>query len=67
MKQITIKNIAKELNLSFSTVSRALNNHPDIKEKTKELVRKKAKELGYRPNYFARNLKSNQSDQIDLI
>lgn len=67
MKQITIKNIAQELNLSFSTVSRALNDHPDIQDSTKDLVRKKAKELGYRPNFIARNLKSNKSDQIGVI
>ena len=39
MKSITIKDIAKELGISVSTVSRALQNHPDISEPTKVLVR----------------------------
>lgn len=67
MKQATIKNIAKELKLSASTVSRALNNHPDIHKETKRLVNSLAKELGYRPNILARNLKSSKSNQIGVI
>jgi LacI family transcriptional regulator len=67
MKQATIKNIATELNLSVSTVSRALNDHPDIRKQTKKLVNKVADELGYRPNIIARNLKSSRSNQIGVI
>jgi LacI family transcriptional regulator len=67
MKQITIKNIASELNLSASTVSRALNDHPDIHLKTKKLVKKVAGELGYNPNIIARNLQSSKSNQIGVI
>jgi LacI family transcriptional regulator len=67
MKQITIKNIVKKLNLSSSTVFRALNNHPDIQIKTKKLVKKVAGELGYNPNIIARNLKSSKSNQIGVI
>ncbi|HSP87494.1 MAG TPA: LacI family DNA-binding transcriptional regulator [Ignavibacteriaceae bacterium] len=67
MKQITIKNIASELKLSASTVSRALNDHPDIHIQTKKLVKKVAGELGYNPNIIARNLKSSRSKQIGVI
>lgn len=67
MKQVTIKNIASELNLSASTVSRALNDHPDIHIKTKKLVKKAAVELGYNPNIIARSLKSSRSNQIGII
>lgn len=67
MKQATIKNIASKLNLSVSTVSRALNDHPDIHKETKRLVNSLAKELGYRPNIMARNLKSSTSNQIGVI
>ena len=67
MRQITIKHIASELNLSVSTVSRALNDHPDIRKQTKKLVNKVADELGYRPNIIARNLKSSRSNQIGVI
>jgi len=44
------KEIAKRLNVSVSTVSRALNNHPRIGISTKEKVKKLAEELGYEPN-----------------
>jgi LacI family transcriptional regulator len=67
MKQITIKNIARKLNLSASTISRALNDHPDIHVKTKQLVKKVAGELGYNPNIIARSLKSSRSNQIGVI
>ncbi|QQS36990.1 MAG: LacI family DNA-binding transcriptional regulator [Ignavibacteriales bacterium] len=67
MKQVTIKNIASRLNLSVSTVSRALNDHPDIHSQTKVLVNKVAGELGYNPNIIARNLKSSRSNQIGVI
>jgi LacI family transcriptional regulator len=67
MKQITIKNIASELRLSASTVSRALNDHPDIHIQTKKLVKKAAGELGYNPNIIARSLKSSKSNQIGVI
>jgi LacI family transcriptional regulator len=67
MKQVTIKNIADKLNLSVSTISRALNDHPDIHKQTKNLVNKIAEELGYRPNIIAKNLKTMKSNQIGVI
>ncbi len=67
MKNITIKDIAKEVNLSSSTVSRALSNHPDISKKTKILVKKVATEFNYNPNLIAQSLKSKRTKTIGVI
>ncbi len=67
MARTTIKDIAKRLGISPSTVSRALKDHPDISEKTKELVRKVAAELKYRPNALAQKLRTKQSNLIGVI
>ncbi len=64
---ITIKDIAKHLKVSYSTVSKALNDHPLVKQETKEKVIKAAKELGYEPNYAAQSLVSKKSNVIGLI
>jgi LacI family transcriptional regulator len=63
----TIVDIAEELNLSVSTVSRALNDHPNISVRTKEKVRKMARKLGYRPNALAAGLRNNKSKTVGLI
>ncbi|MET7001344.1 LacI family DNA-binding transcriptional regulator [Chitinophaga defluvii] len=63
----TIVDIAAELNLSVSTVSRALNNNPNISDRTKEKVRKMAGKLGYRPNTMAAGLRNSKSKTIGLI
>jgi len=67
MTQPTIKDIANKLNISASTVSRALNDHPDISEDTKKLVSDVAKELNYFPNSIAKSLKSRRSKTIGVI
>ena len=67
MKSITIKDIARELGISVSTVSRALQNHPDISEQTKELVRNCAKRLNYKPNIMASNLRTSKNTTIGVI
>lgn len=67
VKKVTIKDIAKELNTNYSTVSRALNNHPRISEETKTAVKLKAKQMGYKPNLVAQQLKSGSSRNIGLI
>ncbi|AWV98314.1 LacI family DNA-binding transcriptional regulator [Arcticibacterium luteifluviistationis] len=64
---ITIKNIALELGISASTVSRALNDHPRIGTKTKERVRELAKKLHYVPNPAARLLKNNKTLKIGIL
>jgi len=66
-KKVTIKDIARELNTNYSTVSRALNNHPRISEETKSAVKLKAKQMGYKPNLLAQQLKSGRSKTIGLI
>lgn len=63
----TIKDIAKKIGKTTTTVSRALNDYDDISEETKELVRKAAAELGYIPNTMAQRLQKRQTDTIGLI
>ena len=64
---LTIKDIAKALNVSASTVSRALNNNPDISADTIKLVQAYAKEYNYIPNYLALSLRKSQSNIIGVI
>lgn len=65
--RITIKDIAKILGISPSTVSRALKDHPDISPATKQKVQALAKKHNYRPNPIALNLKHNRSNTIGVI
>jgi LacI family transcriptional regulator len=67
MKSITIKDIAKQLGISVSTVSRALQNHPDISDHTKQLVRDCAQSLNYKPNIMASNLRTSKNTTIGVI
>jgi LacI family transcriptional regulator len=67
MKRVTIKELAKVLNLSTSTVSRALSDHPDISEDTKVKVREASMLYNYRPNLRARYLRTKSSGLIGLI
>lgn len=68
MKQkATLKQIAKELNVSVSTVSKALSNSPEISEPTKIRVQEFAKLKNYKPNNIAVNLKSKRSKTIGVI
>ncbi len=63
----TIIDIAKELNVSPATVSRALNNHPAISVKTREAVIKLARKMNYQPNLLALNLLHKRSNTIGVI
>jgi len=65
--QATIKDIAKELNISSSTVSRALKDYPGISEETKNKVKELAKKLNYRPNAVALSLRKSKSSTIGVI
>jgi LacI family transcriptional regulator len=67
MKNKTILDIARELKISPSTVSRALNNHPDINANTKALVNQVAQNMGYVPNPIALGLKKNRTSTIGVI
>jgi LacI family transcriptional regulator len=66
-RKVTIKDIARELGTTNSTVSRALNNHSVISEKKRRLIIEKALEMGYEPNIIARNLRQGGSNVIGLI
>lgn len=65
--QITLEDIAKIMKVSRVTVSKALRGHPDISEETAERARKIASDLGYSPNYFARNLSAKRSNMVGLV
>lgn len=63
----TIHDIAGKLNITASTVSRALNNHPRISEATKKAVQKAAEQLNYQPNNIAAALRKGKSHIIGII
>ena len=63
----SIKDIAKECNVSVATVSKALNDHDDISAATKEKVRKAAKKLGYLTNATARALKTKKTYNLGIL
>ena len=64
---VTIKDIAKALGVSASTVSRALKDHPDISRDTKDAVNELAKKLHYKPNAVALSLKNSKTNTIGVI
>ncbi|WP_299819722.1 LacI family DNA-binding transcriptional regulator [uncultured Pontibacter sp.] len=65
--KITIQDIAEKLNITASTVSRALNNNPRISEDTRKAVLKVAKQLNYQPNNIAAALRNGKSHIIGVI
>lgn len=67
MNNITLKQIAIELGISITTVSKALKDYPDVSAKTKKLVVDLADKLNFTPNNFAVNLRTNESRIIGLI
>tara|TARA_R110001592_G_scaffold318958_1_gene596220 strand:- start:183 stop:1214 length:1032 start_codon:yes stop_codon:yes gene_type:complete len=66
-KVTTLKMLAQALNLSISTVSRALNDHPDISNDTKEKVKRLAQSMNYVPNIFAKGFRKHKSNIIGII
>lgn len=66
-KEVTIYDIAKELSISPTTVSRALNDHPAVNVNTKQRIFKTANQMGYRSNMFASNLRSQRTHAIGVI
>lgn len=66
-KSVTIKEIARQLGVSHSTVSRALNNQPVVAEETAARIRALARELQYVPSATARALKTNRSHVLGVI
>lgn len=67
MDTITIKDVARLCGVGVSTVSRAINNHPDINGETKQKVLQVIKENNYIPNNSARNLKRSASKTIAVL
>ena len=67
MSNITIKDIAKALNFSVSTISKALNNSYEISPVTKKIITDYAKANNYKPNRFAKSLKAGQSTSVGVI
>ena len=64
---VSMKDIAGACGVSVATVSKALNNHSDIGEETKEHIRQVAKEMGYFPNSAAKALKTNRTNNIGVL
>jgi LacI family transcriptional regulator len=65
--QVTIKDIARELGISPSTVSRAIKDHPDISPATKRQVQELVEKLKYKPNAVALSLRSRKSNSIAVL
>ncbi|MBR5287006.1 MAG: LacI family DNA-binding transcriptional regulator [Clostridia bacterium] len=64
---VTIRELSKACGLSISTVSKALNNYPDVSEETREQVRAVAAQMGYRPNAIARGLKIGRTFNLGVL
>jgi len=64
---VTLKHIAREVNKTVVTVSKALRDHPDISKETRNEIRRVAQKLGYTPNLIARKLSSNKTRSIGLV
>ncbi|MFV8341775.1 LacI family DNA-binding transcriptional regulator [Flavobacterium sp. XS2P39] len=67
MNNTTLKQIASQLGISITTVSKSLKGYSDVSEKTKKAVLDLAKQLNYTPNSFAVNLRTRESKTIGLI
>ncbi|MBZ4191974.1 LacI family DNA-binding transcriptional regulator [Niabella beijingensis] len=66
-KEVTIYDLADELNISVATVSRALKDDPVVSKKTKKKIYELAEKRGYRTNYFARSLRKQVTNTIGFM
>jgi LacI family transcriptional regulator len=66
-KETTIYDLARKLNISIATVSRALKDDPVVSKKTRKKIADLAEEMGYRSNNFARNLRTQRTNTIGVI
>jgi LacI family transcriptional regulator len=66
-KEVTIYDVAKALNISPSTVSRGLKDHPHIRKETKKKIVATAREMGYQQNKFASNLRQKHTNTIGVV
>jgi len=67
MQQVTLKEIAENLGISVTTVSKALKGYKDVSNETRKKVKDEARRLKYKPNVFAVNLRTSQSRTVGLI
>jgi LacI family transcriptional regulator len=67
MKRVNIKDIARLAGVGVATVSRVLNDHPDVKDETRENILKVIEDYHYIPNNSARNLKRSNSNDIGMM
>jgi DNA-binding LacI/PurR family transcriptional regulator len=67
VQKITIRDVAARAGVSYQTVSRVLNDRPDVSEETRQLVKNIIGELGYRPNRAAKSLAGRQSSVLGAI
>ena len=66
-QEVTIYDIAQKLAISPTTVSRGLNNHFSVSKKTQKLITEAAKTMGYRSNFFAKNLRTQKTHTLGVI
>jgi len=66
-KEITIYDLANELNISVATVSRALKDDPVVSKKTRKKIFELAEKMGYRTNHFARSLRTRETNTIGFM
>jgi LacI family transcriptional regulator len=66
-KEVTIYDLARKLNISIATVSRALKDDPVVSKKTRKKIAELAEQMGYRSNNFARNLRTQRTNTIGVI
>jgi DNA-binding LacI/PurR family transcriptional regulator len=66
-KKVTIKDVARAAGVSTQTVSRVINNRPDVSSETRARIKKLIKELGYAPNIIARSLSRGRSNTLGVI
>lgn len=64
---VTLKDIAKKVGLSVTTVSRALGGYDDVAEETRQIIVQVAQEMGYRPNVMARRLQKQRTDTLGFV
>ena len=66
-KRVTIRDIARECDVSHQTVSRVINNSAGVSPKTRQLILRVMKEMNYQPNKAAQMLSSNRSQMLETI
>ena len=64
---VTLKEIARECNVSPTTISNILNGKPKVSEETRQRVMETVDRMGYRPNYFAQGLRKQRTKTIGLV